>query len=257
MYYPDFSPQLKAGIKTAHVDCGVRATQMALRWLSNGAVNRSVERIREIGDMGDGPTNYYEWDTVIDELGGKTLGFKGVKTNDWDEVKGHLHNEGAAILAVDYGVYRRLMQSKSGSLTFNGYHAILFINKRRRGDTNQTRSFDSLLDGRYKGCPNGPVWVPFWKVREAAETVGRKESAPGSIFAVNLFRDANVAPIDPGDVIIPPDAPSILDVITDLGELGEDMNVPVDAIVEDLMKVVGIQPGGDLEGDFIASGIKV
>lgn len=257
MYYPTHRPQLKAGIPTASVDCGVRSTQMGLDWVSMGEVQRSVSTIREIGGMGVGPTNYYEWDTVIDELGGKTLGFAGVKTNSWDDVKGHLNNEGASIVAVDYGVYRSSMQSKSGSLTFNGYHAILFIGKRRRSDTNQTRSFDSLLDGRYRGCPNGPVWVPFWKVRAAAETVGRKEGAGNSVFAVNLFRDADVAPTDPGDIIVPPDAPSILDVITDIGQLGEDMKVPVDDIIDDLMKVVGIQPGGDLEGDFIASGIKV
>lgn len=257
MYYPTLRPQLKAGIPTASVDCGVRSTQMGLDWLSKGEVLKSVAQIREIGGMGSGPTNYYEWDRVIDDLGGKTLGFKGVKTNSFDDVKGHLMSDGASIIAVDYGVYRSSMQAKAGSLTFNGYHAILFVNRRRRGGTNETRSFDSLLDGRYQGCPNGPVWVPFWKVRKAAEAVGQKEGAGNSIFAVNLFRDADVAPVDPGDVIVPPDAPSILDVITDIGQLGQDMNVPVDEIIADLMKVVGIMPGGDLEGDYIASGIKV
>ena len=257
MFYPQLRTQLKAGIPTASVDCGVRATQMAVEWLSKGDQVPSVSKIREIGDMGDGPTNYYEWDTVIDELGGRKLGYAGVKTNSWDDVKTHIMGEGAAIVAVDYGVYRRSMQAKSGSLTFNGYHAILFIDSRRRQNQNQTRSFDSLLDGRYKGCPSGPVWVPHWKVRAAAQEVGHKEGAPGAIYAVNLFRDADVAPVDPGDIIVPPDAPSILDVITDIAQLGEDMSVPVDEIVEDLIKVVGIQPGGDLEGDYIASGIKL
>lgn len=256
MYYPTFRKQLTS-IATASVDCGVRSTQMGLDWLSKGNVIRGVAKIREIGGMGNGPTNYYEWDTVIDELGGKTEGFKGVKTNSWDEVKEHLMNDGAAILAVDYGAYRSSMQAKSGSLTFNGYHAILFIGHRRRSGQNQTRSFDSLLDGRYQGCPSGPVWVPFWKVRSAAEVVGRKEGATGSIFAVNLYRDAAVAPIDPGDIIVPPDAPSILDVITDIRQLGEDKGVAIDEIVEDLIKVVGIQPGGDLEGEYVASGIKI
>jgi hypothetical protein len=257
MWYPKLRTQLKSNVPTASVDCGVRATQMGIEWLSKGDQIPSVSKIRDVGGMGSGPTNYYEWDTVIDELGGRKLGYQGVKTNSWDEVKDHLMNDGAAIVAVDYGEYRRLMQAKSGSLTFSGYHAILFVNSRRRDNTNQTRSFDSLLDGRYKGCPSSPVWVPHYKVRKSAEAVGRKEAGSPVIYAVNLFRDPAVAPIDPGDVIIPPDAPSILDVITDINQLGNDMDVPVDGIVDDLLSLVGVTPGGELEGDYIASGIKV
>lgn len=213
MYYPTHRPQL-TGIPTASVDCGVRATQMGLDWLSKGAVTRSVKAIRDV--MGDqDATNYVQWDKVIDGLGGKTLGFSGQKTNDADLAKSHMSDGGAVIWAVHYGTLRKLMQAKCGSLTFNDYHAILTAGRRTRDGQGQWRDFDSLLDGRYQGCPNGPVWAPQWKLLKSAQEVGRREAGnKNAVFAVLLHRDPNVDPTEPGDML--PDAGfNLSDIVSD------------------------------------------
>ena len=166
---------------------------MGLDWLSKGKVIRSVKRIREIGGMGKGPTNYYEWDEAVDELGGQTLGFSGVKVRNSTDVLNYLRQGGAAIIAVDYGRFRGINQRKAGSLTFNGYHAILCVGGRYRDGRFQTRSFDSLLDGRYRGCPDGPVWVNWYQMRNAATAVGKKETGTSRVYALLLARKTDPA----------------------------------------------------------------
>ena len=201
-------PQLKAGIPTASVDCGVRATQSGLYWLSKGKFAPGVSRIREVGNMGDGPTNYAEWDVVIDTLGGEKGGWTGVKTNSLSDFRKHLLGGGAAIAAVNYGWYRQVMPAKSGSKTFNGNHGITFVGSFKKQGKAFTTSTDSLLDGRYKGCPSGPVSVSLSKVGTAMEKVG-------GIYAVLLFRDAKVAPIENGQPL--GEGPtSLADVLSDL-----------------------------------------
>jgi hypothetical protein len=223
---------------------------MGLDWLSKGKVIRSVAKIRKVmGD--DDATNYDNWDQVIDQLGGATLGFSGEKTNDWQRVRDFVNNGGAAILAVDYGVYRRSMQNKSGSLTFNGYHAILFAGSRVRNGTRHWRSFDSLLDGRYRGSPNGPVWVPQSKVRAASE------AALGT-FAVLLHRDPSVGGIEPGD-LLPSGGVSLADVLSDLNDVyTEDPSPGLARSIDDLEALLGIT--GNPEADVttaVEAGVRV
>lgn len=260
MYYPTLRPQL-TGIATESYDCGVRATQMAINWLSKGALEPSVKAIRKVMDDQD-ETNYYQWDEVIDRLGSTTFGFSGEKTNDWNRVKAHLMDDGAAILAVDYGTYRRSMQSKSGSLTFDGFHAILFVNDRKANSGRQTRSFDSLLDGRYRGCPNSPVWVPFWKVRAAAEEVGRKEAGTAKVYAVLLHRDPSVSGTEPGD-LLPEVGTTLSDILSDmrdvldLMESGQAMAAQR-ATIEQFEDLIGVASNPEAnEGTPVAAGVKV
>jgi len=232
MYYPTHRPQL-TGISTQSVDCGVRSTQMGLDWLSKGEVIRSVKVIRDLGGMGDGATNYYEWDKVIDILGGSTLGFSGEKTNDWQRTVDHLKAGGAVIYAVDYGQYRKSMQSKSGSLTFDGAHAILMIGQRVKNGVKQTRSFDSLLDGRYAGCPNGPVWVPQWKVKQSVQALG-------AVYALLLHRDPNVDNNDPGD-LLPNPGVSLSDILSELSDIQDSNPMPeLEEVITDLETILGI-----------------
>jgi hypothetical protein len=220
------------------VDCGVRATQMGLDAITDGRVVPSVARIREI--MGDqDETNYSQWDLAIDTLGSKNnRGFAASKTNSILDIQRHLRGGGFAILAVDYGKYRRSMQAKSGSLSFNGYHGILFGGWRKKNGVFQTRSFDSLLDGRYMGCPKGPVWVPFGKVRQAAEVVGKKETGSPVVFGLNLYRDATIAPTDPGDILPSPDAPStFIDILSDLYAMADPR---LTGTIEDIESMLGV-----------------
>ncbi len=263
MYWPRHRPQL-TGIDTESVDCGARATQMGLDALSEGDVQRSIPTIRTIGQMGDGPTNYTEWDRVIDVLGGRTEGFSGEKTNDWDLANQHLLNDGFIILATDYGQRRRLSASKVGSLTFSGFHSELIGGARQRKGGKQSRTFDSLLDGRYRGCPDGPVWVSKWEFRSSAEVVGTKVKT-GGIFAVLLHPDKVIEPGDPGAPLeVPAGFQTLPDILSDLMDLAMDDDLPTDArqqaalSVDSLRILLGLR--GNPEADEktpVASGINV
>jgi hypothetical protein len=206
-------PQLRVGIPTAHVDCGVRAIQSGLHWLSKGTFSSNVSRIREVGNMGDGPTNYFEWDVVIDTLAGQQVGGVGVKTNSLAEVKDYLKNRGAVQVAVDYGWYRRKLPGKSGSKTFDGNHAITFIGGfKNKSEDWMSTSTDSLLDGRYAGCPKGPVNVPLWHIGEAMKRTG-------GIYAVLLYRDKEIAPVEPGEQLEDFSESSLASILAELYEL--------------------------------------
>lgn len=254
MYYPSHRPQL-TGVPTESVDCGVRATQMGLDWLSKGSVIRSVAKIRELGGMGSGPTNYFEWDEVIDKLGGRTEGFSGEKSNSWDRAAGHMNDGGAIIVAVDYGEYRSRMQSKSGSLTFDGAHAILFAGSRSVKGQQQWRSFDSLLDGRYRGCPNGPVWVPQWKVRKAMEALG-------AVFTLLLHRDPGVEDNEPGD-LLPAGGITLSDILSDLIDISSSCDdraakQELDVTISGMAKLLGVIANPEADASTrVSAGISV
>lgn len=247
MYYPTHRPQL-TGIATESVDCGVRATQMGLDWLSKGKVIRSVKKIREI--MNDqGTTNYTDWDRVIDKLGGDTMGFSGEKTNSWQRSRDHMNGGGAVIYAVDYGKLRRTVPNKTGSKTFNGYHAILTVGSRKRDGVRQWRSFDSLLDGRYRGCPNGPVWVPAGKIRESALQVGREVARTDKVYALLLHRDPSVEPIESGD-LLPEGGLTLGDIIAELNDIQADMqDTRLGRTIDDLEDLVGITANPEADED--------
>ena len=244
-------PQLKAGVPTASVDCGVRATQSGLYWLSKGKYAPGVSHIRDVGSMGISTTNYAEWDVVIDKLGGLKGGWKGVKTNSLPDFRKHILKGGAAIAAVDYGWYRRAMPAKSGSKTFDGYHAITFVESFTKNGKPFTTSTDSLLDGRYQGCPNGPVGVPLNKVSTAMEKVG-------NTYAVLLYRDANVAPIEEGELLEGATPTSLADVLSDLYTvlLGTNNSVLRGAI-EELETIMGFSYDPQAGFERIESGIYI
>ncbi len=262
MYYPTHRPQL-TGIATAGVDCGVRATQMGLAWLSKGKVILSVKQIRAVMKDQD-QTNYADWDRVIDALGGRTLGFSGEKTNDAAHAREHMEDGGASggavIWAVDYGKLRRAMPAKTGSLTFNGYHAILTVGSRdTKRKPPEWRDFDSLLDGRYRGCPNGPVWAPRGKILDAAKEVGRKEVGRPDVYAVLLHRDPTLAGIEAGDLI--PDGGGITlgDIVSDLHEVqGVSPDPDLAQVIDDLEAVIGITGNPEADEDTpVESGIAI
>ena len=212
-YWPRHRPQL-TGISTASVDCGVRATQMAIDDASRGKLVPGVARIRKAMDDQD-TTNAGDWEVAIDTLGAPHE-VRAVQTDVPRKVEEHLKAGMGAILAVDYGKLRQLAPRKTGSETFAGYHAI-FVKGWKKGD--QVRSFDALLDGRYKGCPDGPVWLPWRKLRTSALEVGRREAQADRIYAVLVYPRDKV-----GGIEIPPDEEpmSLTDILSDLYELRDE-----------------------------------
>lgn len=253
---PTHQPQL-TGIATESVDCGVRATSMAIDKATRGAKAPPVKVLRaRMGKTGVVPTNVADWERAITsydtaaELGGEFERLTGTPlvAGESARVANHLRKGHGAIVAVDYGRYRQLMPHKAGSTSFSGYHAILFT-----GLANgRTKSWDSLLDGRYRGCPNGPVLVPWDKVREAAQLVGKQEAGTPSVFAY-LVNPATS--LGGGVVPDPPDAqPTLASVIAELYELLEAGH-PVAGVIDDLEAIVGPYIGEAAPDDDAAPGV--
>ena len=246
-YWPKFQSQLRAGIPTASVDCGVRSTQMAIDNATTGAKVPGVKRIREVGGMGTGPTNYYEWDKAVDILGA-SQDVAGAKTNKIEEVVRHLRRGLGVVLAVHYGRLRRLAPAKTGSETFNGYHAIFL--KGWRSDPNRVRMFDPLNDGRYRGCPKGPVWMPFNKLRDASTRIGDEQNLPGRVFALLVADRQDIDGLDPTDPLPEPVPPEewddLYNILLDLREVADEVeNLDLDRAITSLSSNLGVETDGE------------
>lgn len=235
------------GTATQATDCGVRSTSMAIDWSTRGRVVPGVRVVRR--RMGFRPTvnrttNPVDWARAITsydtpaELGGvyESLSCRAIIAGDWATVAAHLDAGKLVIVAVHYGIYRRLMPARSGSRTFSGYHAIPFL-----GSGLRPVSYDPLLDGRYRGCPKGPVPVPIGKLREAAEAVGTQEVGRAAVYALLAERAVRVG----SGVDIPePDEPVTLGgILADLRELGQVLSgeprQEAAAIIADLELLLG------------------
>ena len=243
MYWPKFQKQLVAGVPTAHVDCGVRSTSMAIDGATKGAKRPSVKRIREVAGMGSGPTNFYEWDKAVDTLGASE-DVSGAKTQSIEEVVRHLRRGNGVVLAVHYGRLRSLMPAKTGSETFNGYHAIYLRGWRK--DPNRTRVYDPLNDGRYRGCPQGPVWAPFGKLKDAALRIGNEQGVPGKVFALVVANRADIEGLDPTDPLPEPEPPEnwadLYNILLDLREVADEVeNLDLDHAVASLSANLGVE----------------
>lgn len=258
-----FFPQFD-GTATAGRNCGVSGTRTTISWSTRGKVRPNVRKTRKrMGDL-TGWTDPTEWERAIAsfdtpaELADR-FEFIPVERDSggpWSKAWKHLEAGGMALLAVDYGVYRRSMPRRSGSKSFDGYHAIAF----RLDGKGRLISYDSLLDGRYPGCPKGPVSVSPSKVRRAAEQVGKKELGRSSVYMVLVDRAVKLGGVVPG----PPDddeAPTLASVYADLHEaLDATDSGPVRKLItsaiEALEEVIGPYQGdGDPEDQPDEGGI--
>lgn len=240
------------GIPTQSVDCGTRTTSMGIDWMTNGVKVPSIKIVRtrmgaaEVwkpgADLSKLTTNPNDWARCIEsfdtaaELERKfepPLTGRIVSAGSWSDIDGHLDDGKLVLAVVHYGIWRRLMPRKSGSKTFSGYHAIPLLP--RRGDT---ISYDPLLDGRYTGCPRGPVAVGIGKVREAMEAVGVKEGVGKRVYAY-LPEKATAL----GGVPVPPPAPeepdiTLASILADMYEL-LDAGQKVQGVIDDLEALIG------------------
>lgn len=239
-------PQL-TGVPQQSVNCGVSATRSIITWAARDAIEPGERQIRKRMGKPAGPTNPQDWRRAVEsfdtpkELGGKyeRLTCSIVEGGAWTPVQQHLNAGKAVIVAVHYGVYRRSMPRKSGSLSFDGLHAIAF---RPTTADSRIQSFDSLLDGRYPGCPRGPVLVPTENVRLAAIAAGKKAIGRPSVFALLMDRATRLG----GGVVLPdPDEPvSLSSVLADLWELEDAKPDPrLSRIILDLASLIGPYAG--------------
>ena len=256
--HPRFRPQL-TGAPTESVDCGVIATIDMVDWATRGVKQLGVKSARRrMGLSATRPvtTDPQQWARAIRsydtpaELGGRyeRLTCSLVDWGDWSVVTQHLSSKLAAILVVDYGVLRRLAPRKTGSLSFDGLHAI-FV---KAGSATLTHDYDSLLDGRYSGCPRGPVDMPLDKLRRASEAVGSALGHPGKVLALLGDRatvlGSGVEPLEEDD------APTLTGLLADLVELQDELaDIRLQAAIDDLSAILGPYTGeADPADDAIA-----
>lgn len=257
---PELQPQL-TGIPTEAADCGVRSVSMVIDWATRGQKVPSVKAIRK--RMGLSPiaakaTNPLDWDKAIKsydtpaELAGKYERLTGtpILAGQWETIVDHLDDGKMVILAVDYGVLRRIARRKTGSPSFSGLHAIPFKGKDTKG---RTIDYDPLFDGRYQGCPDGPVKIPLSKVREASEAVGKSLVNRPVVYGYLMDRATKL-----GDGVVipePEDPVTLTSILADLRELLDEVGPDgkLSEIIEDLESLIGPYRGeADPDDDPVA-----
>ncbi len=84
------------------------------------------------------------------------------------EVKAAVRDGKPCQLAIHYGVFNDLM-NRTGDPYFRGGHSVMVCEQRKRKSDGEILwlLFDSLDDQRRTVIPQGPRWVPRWKVIRA------------------------------------------------------------------------------------------
>jgi hypothetical protein len=263
-YQPVFQPQLGRG-PTSGEDCGVRSTQMALDWATEGLIAPSPKYLRPRMGALEGGTNPLLWKKAIDSFDTpKELGNEWEPINsrvltggdNWDAVMEHLRAGKSAVVAVNYGVYYMKMPKRSGSSTFKGAHAIFFLGyKKNSAGVEYIKAWDPLCDGRRPGIPKGPIWVPAVNVGLAADKVLPN---PG-IYALLVEQAQHI-----GSGFTPPEppeqSPTFASVLADLIELRDTLDQPeyvdgVQSIIDDVEALIGPYRGMATEDEEPAQGV--
>ena len=185
-YRPKHQPQLGRGTPVpgrtqGSRDCGPRTVQMGIDYQSKGAKRPTISTIRQkMGRPGPQQTNIYNCQTCVDGMpvpGRKPLRYF---------IKSRVSDVAAAVkagkfvqLCIDYGKFNDLM-SKTGDPAFRGGHSVGVLGQRTKNGTVQWLLFDPLDDKRRSNIPQGPRWVPKWKLVRALEKFG---GGPGRCYA--------------------------------------------------------------------------
>jgi hypothetical protein len=216
-YQPIHKAQLD-GSATESYDCGVIACAVGIDMATRGVKQPKRDHIRNRMDVPSGGTNMWDIERAIksydtpDELEGVYTTLKCRRETDgggdgtWDTVKASLQEKRGVVLGVDYGMLRRSAPNLTGSESFDGWHSILLSAWDKRDGEWKVRVYDSLNDGRYSGCPKGPVWIAAPKVRDAAYAYGKAVHGKAErIAGVFLLTSPKVEPDEPDPEPEPPD----------------------------------------------------
>lgn len=184
----DYLPRLRRqldGTRYAGGNCGCVACANGIAWSTGGRLHPSPDTCRDalggtwVGQTENPPSDATSlsdqaraWASFRDDARAKGLrlgSFTRRLMDPWDEVINALDAGYAVLLQYSYAVINDRLPALSGSPTFRGLHVALVPRLRRRGGGVELLVFDGLYDGRRKGIPKGPQWVPAWVLKQAAE----------------------------------------------------------------------------------------
>ena len=194
-YWPRFRSQLGKGTPVPGAtrgskDCNVRAFQHAFGFLTKDKFVPYVDNIR-IRMGRPGPTGTTLWnsqkaaatyDAALAKVGRKPIRvyLKFTKKALIADVQAGR----VACIAIDYGQFNKNM-NKTGDPNFKGGHGIMVLGEKRWNDgTLVWRLYDSLDDNRRNSIPQGPRWVPRYKVLAAAQAWAKKTNDTEVVAAV-------------------------------------------------------------------------
>jgi hypothetical protein len=177
---------------------------MAVDAATRGGVRPSVEDIRTrarnptgAGNTADQERAIESYDTPGETKGRKPLVYQRMLARPWADAQGPLDNaDKAVIIAVSYRVVNEKAPHLSGDRAFMGNHSIMYLGSRVTANGHKEYlSYDSLYDGRRRGIPKGPQWVPAWLVRDAAAAfAGEGKWTGGIVPSSPLLHPAAPAP---------------------------------------------------------------
>jgi len=167
-YRPAFSKQLNGngatpvpGKTDGAMDCGPRAAQHGIRYLTRGEVSPAIREIRKRGNV-PGPqlTNIYDLQRAVESYTprGRTPLRLFIKDHVGD-IKGAVNAGKAALICIDYGTFNRLA-AKTGDPNYMKGHSVMVTDERQYEGEVEWLLYDSLDDARRKGIAGpGPRWV--------------------------------------------------------------------------------------------------
>lgn len=187
-YTPRLERQLD-GSANQSTDCGRAVTVMLVDFASKGRVRPSTEQIGRRMDRRTGPSNSGNQKQAVESYDNemrlfymRPLSYTRKRGADWENATNALDQGAMLSIDVDYSVFNNQYSGKySCSRSFNGLHSIAIWGRKRINGTVMTRLYDPLADGRYKGCWNGPRWVPLSLIRKATAKVWGRGNYGGGI----------------------------------------------------------------------------
>lgn len=168
--------------------CGDISTRHALDWSTGGAICPGAPTIRKllgtwVGQQATPPTDATSlgdqsraWAGFRDEAREKGLRLGSYTRNlmkPWDDAIAALDAGYAIVVQFDHATWND-GPAASGDPAFRGFHVVFIPRLRRRNGRVELLDYDGMFDGRRKGIPQGPQWVPAWTMKKAAEEKVRK-----------------------------------------------------------------------------------
>ncbi len=188
-YKPRLERQLDGSTNQGQ-DCGRAVTVMLVDFASKGRLRPNTEQIGKRMNRPTGPSNSGNQEMAVESYdkearrrGIKPLQMVRKRSADWAQAVELLDRGVFLSVDISYDTFQDNYNGKySCSRTFRGLHSIAIWGRRRVNGTWMTKVYDPLADGRYRGCHNGPRWVPVSLVRKATAKVwGRGEWGGGVV----------------------------------------------------------------------------